>query len=434
MLKSLCLNGVGPSKKFGPIEFAERLNFITGDNGLGKSFLLDITWWVLTRTWARNRQAVPREDAKRPSIEFVFSKAGGADQKEEIRWTDFLWPQPPARPPISGLVIYAGADGSFSAWDPVRNYWSDSTATNDEKIRTFNLSPDEVWNGACSEKGTRICNGLIKDWVTWQRSPEDSSFSELMLVLETLSPGPDEKLMPGKPRVIGTVDVTEYPTIKTPYGEEIPLIYASAGIRRICALAYWLIWTWNAHKRVIAKSSRKPAKEIIFLIDEIECHLHPQWQRTVVPALLKVMQAISGNSQIEIQIIVTTHSPLVLASVESAFDVDLDAIFNIQLQKGNVKIETETWSKQGDVTNWLVSSSFGLQQARSIDAEIAIGAAEAWMRDDKKNIPATLQSAERIHNELVRVLPGSDHFWPRWIMHKESHEKVARPAKKGNRS
>ncbi len=26
---------------------------MTGDNGLGKTFLLDIAWWVLTRTWAR---------------------------------------------------------------------------------------------------------------------------------------------------------------------------------------------------------------------------------------------------------------------------------------------------------------------------------------------------------------------------------------------
>ncbi len=427
MLKSLCLNGVGPSKKFGPIEFAERLNFITGDNGLGKSFLLDIAWWVLTRTWARNIQAVPREDAKRSSIEFAFSKASGADQKDEIRWTGFVWPQPPARPPIPGLVIYAGVDGSFSAWDPIRNYWSDKTLTNDEKIRAFNFSPTEVWNGANSELGTRICNGLIKDWVTWQRSPDDSSFSELMQVLETLSPSADEKLVPGRPRVLGTVDVTEYPTIKTSYGEEIPLIYASAGIRRICALAYLLVWTWNAHKRVSLRSKRKPAKEIIFLIDEIECHLHPQWQRTIVPALLKVMRAITGNSNIDVQIIVATHSPLVLASVEPEFDVDLDAVFNIQVKKGDVKIEKEIWSKQGDITNWLVSESFGLQQARSIEAEIAIEAAEAWMRNEKKGLPDNLSSAELIHNELVRVLPGSDHFWPRWIIKKESQENVIEP-------
>ena len=61
MLKSLHLKGVGPAKEFGPVEFSPRLNFITGDNGLGKSFLLDIAWWVLTRTCARDNKAEPQE-------------------------------------------------------------------------------------------------------------------------------------------------------------------------------------------------------------------------------------------------------------------------------------------------------------------------------------------------------------------------------------
>ena len=33
MLKTLTLQGVGPAKAFGSVEFASRLNFITGDNG-----------------------------------------------------------------------------------------------------------------------------------------------------------------------------------------------------------------------------------------------------------------------------------------------------------------------------------------------------------------------------------------------------------------
>ena len=35
MLKTLTLKGVGPAPEFGPVDFAPRLNFITGDNGLG---------------------------------------------------------------------------------------------------------------------------------------------------------------------------------------------------------------------------------------------------------------------------------------------------------------------------------------------------------------------------------------------------------------
>ncbi len=34
-------------------EYAPGANLITGDNGLGKSFLLDLSWWALTRHWPR---------------------------------------------------------------------------------------------------------------------------------------------------------------------------------------------------------------------------------------------------------------------------------------------------------------------------------------------------------------------------------------------
>ncbi|WP_218969708.1 hypothetical protein, partial [Candidatus Synechococcus spongiarum] len=33
---------------------APRLNLSIGDNGLGKSFLLDVAWWALTRKWPRD--------------------------------------------------------------------------------------------------------------------------------------------------------------------------------------------------------------------------------------------------------------------------------------------------------------------------------------------------------------------------------------------
>ena len=40
MLKSLRLTDVGPAPSF-DIDFTDRLNIFTGDNGLGKSFILD---------------------------------------------------------------------------------------------------------------------------------------------------------------------------------------------------------------------------------------------------------------------------------------------------------------------------------------------------------------------------------------------------------
>ena len=50
MIESLHLKNVGPAAEL-TLDFAPRLNLITGDNGLGKSFLLDVAWWALTRRW-----------------------------------------------------------------------------------------------------------------------------------------------------------------------------------------------------------------------------------------------------------------------------------------------------------------------------------------------------------------------------------------------
>ena len=50
MLEKLHLKNVGPAPEL-EMEFAPRVNLITGDNGLGKSFLLDVAWEILTFTF-----------------------------------------------------------------------------------------------------------------------------------------------------------------------------------------------------------------------------------------------------------------------------------------------------------------------------------------------------------------------------------------------
>ena len=77
---------------------------------------------------------------------------------------------------------------------------------------------------------------------------------------------------------------------------------------------------------------------------------------------------------------------------------------------------------QGDVLNWLVSDVFGLRQGRSVEAERAIEAAEAFMRGDEQRLPENLRERDDIHRELGRVLPGHDSFWPRWVVWVEQQE------------
>jgi hypothetical protein len=204
-----------------------------------------------------------------------------------------------------------------------------------------------------------------------------------------------------------------------PYGT-VPLVYASAGMRRIASLAYLLVWTWQEHQRASELLQQEPTREITFLVDEIEAHLHPRWQRVILPALLKVMQSMMKTESAKVQILVATHAPLLLASIEPIFDEERDRVFTFDLEGSRISLRRVIWAKQGDAVGWLVSDVFGLKQARSREAERAIEAAEAFMRSDLRALPADLSSWEEIDRELKRVLPGHDPFWPRWIVKTEA--------------
>jgi recombinational DNA repair ATPase RecF len=69
MLKRLELRNVGPASHLALNPVAPRFNFLTGDNGLGKSFLLEASWWALTRTWHES-PAVP--NSPEASVSYSF--------------------------------------------------------------------------------------------------------------------------------------------------------------------------------------------------------------------------------------------------------------------------------------------------------------------------------------------------------------------------
>lgn len=405
MLKYLHLNNVGPAPEM-ELEFGSRLNFITGDNGLGKSFLLDVAWWALTRTWAR-QMVIPKPGAD-AEITFAFTTKSGSThtyasryQPARERWGVKV--RPNLNQPIPGLILYAQVDGGFSVWDPARNYGT-SMGGHTDGPSAFLFSSQEVW------RGNEYCKGLIDDWALWQAG-NSQPFQILTKVLDTLSPSPTERLIPGELRKLTVKDPQRYPTLRMPYGEDVAVIHASAGMRRIIALAYLLTWAWQEHVESAKLRGQKPTREVVFLIDEIEGHLHPQWQRRIVPALLKVMDALTGKLESKVQLITATHSPLVLASVESTFDADEDGWFDLDLEQRQVVLRKRPYVRQGEIGNWLVSDAFDLKEPRSLEGEQAVAAAEALMQGKTPSKVAIKAADERLRKA---GLPDIDTFWVRW--------------------
>lgn len=82
---------------------------------------------------------------------------------------------------------------------------------------------------------------------------------------------------------------------------DILLDSVSSGIGSIIDL------TWQ----IYMGQPEDPDQEFLVLIDEVENHLHPSMQRSILPKLVSAFP--------NAQFIVTTHSPLVVNSVENAF-------------------------------------------------------------------------------------------------------------------
>jgi hypothetical protein len=368
------------------LELGDRLSVLTGDNGLGKTFVLDVAWWLLTGGWV-GRPVLPRAGSERDAqIAFRLEPAGDVAsldgpanngfRREHVAkfsrtqqdWDDSLavglgslfpaesqqmrgWLADNWRP-----VLYARADGTFSVWDPVRNYPIRPSAQGARaEPRPYHFTVAELWDGLELD-GKPAANGMIQDWTRWwleaaggKRSP----FHLLRDVMRRLSQ-PLEPMEPGEPRRLYLDDSRDFPTVDLPYGN-VSIAHLSAGMKRILSLAYLIVWAWSEHEKACELLGRKPAEGIVFLMDEVESHLHPQWQRHILPSLMEVLCGLGGG--IRPQLLVTTHSPLVLASLEPHFSLPKDKLFLFELAQGQVSLREVPWARWGDATGWLTWSS-----------------------------------------------------------------------------
>lgn len=99
--------------------------------------------------------------------------------------------------------------------------------------------------------------------------------------------------------------------VLTKDGQEFTADMLSDGERSLLVLAMTI-----ARRLSLLGSTQSGEHSAIVVIDEIDLHLHPKWQREVIPALLRAFPSC--------QFIVTTHSPQVIGSVPRESIVVLD--------------------------------------------------------------------------------------------------------------
>lgn len=442
MIKTLELTNVGPSDYL-KIDFAERLNVFTGDNGLGKSFVLDVAWWLLTKNWS-GEVAMPEpqelnfDDSSKKlpsringcfngrrrelSLKYKFQDLGqvwklddaylNADllNEEQVEFAEGYGAS------SGSVVIYAKYNGDVSIYDPAKAVGyialQELASFPEEVGRAFvpvrNYTVKELWDGVKVGDAQEL-NGLISDWGDWYRE-KDRHFDLLTAGVKHLSPS-KEPMGLGELRRVKAKDSRKFPTIKTSYNKSIPVIHASAGIRKILSLLYALIVAWTEHEEVCAQYRLTSSKSVVLLIDEVDAHLHPQWQRSIIKSLESVMNEILGQDEIQTQLICTTHSPLLLASIEPIFDEEKDVLYTFDFDERDerVQLNKAEWMRHGSSSAWLTSPAFGLGSDSSEEREKAVAKAKLAVRNEVSE-----DEAKKIHELLVNSLRPSDPFWSFW--------------------
>lgn len=199
---------------------------------------------------------------------------------------------------------------SIAAYYDVARYASDSTPGARDAI--FRLPPD-AWKDAWSSAAG------FREFFHWFREREDvenaeriedRAFRDLQLsavrrAIEALLPGYTRPRI-RRPRGAAPLELDRPSLIVTKDGRDLAFDQLSGGERVLVALAGDI-----ARRLAIAnpKADNPLLGEGVVLIDEIDLHLHPEWQAKVIPALRRTFP--------NVQLVVTTHSLVVLSYVPS---------------------------------------------------------------------------------------------------------------------
>ena len=127
-------------------------------------------------------------------------------------------------------------------------------------------------------------------------------------------------------------------------GTKVPTLAMSDGYRSILALSGDLVWRLI---QAFPQSDNPSGEEGIVLIDELDIHLHPTWQREIVIWLREQFP--------NLQFIVATHSPLIAAGAGS------DALtYRLDIKDGKSHCEKVENIHAMNVDRILQSPAFGL--------------------------------------------------------------------------
>ena len=149
------------------------------------------------------------------------------------------------------------------------------------------------------------------------------------------------------------------------YGR-LPLSSLSDGVRNMVALIADIARRCASLNPHINEDAAQLTPGVL-LIDEVDMHLHPRWQQLIVDLLRKAFPAL--------QMILTTHSPHVLSTV------DKGSIRVIHLQDGRGLVDTPTLQTRGVESADVLASIMGVDPVPQIEEARLLSSYRALIED-----------------------------------------------------
>ena len=354
-LLNLHIKNIGPFKE-ASLDFAtefrkgkaEPVTIITGINGAGKSILIDAIRAAFCGMSILERDIVA--DEKDYQIKMEYEENG---EKEHYFTSSFdknhSFVLNGSMEVIDSAISKALREG-YNESDEVRpwvvDFWSAKTPTGSFQISNMmNINHRDVLKNAMSgvKSNIDLVNFICQvDYLRNSEMPEEKALGEV--VYNKLKEIIEACLDNGTFKYVRRSNLTP---IVEQNGVELSLEKLSSG--NLFLLEHLLLLLCKMYSISVLRNT--PPEVItntpgVLLIDEIETHMHPKWQKKIVG----IIRHFFPN----LQIILTTHSPFVVASTDGA------RIYTCVPQTGysEVRDETERYAHMS-VEEVLMSEAFG---------------------------------------------------------------------------
>lgn len=307
-IESLHVENVGPFNKL-DVTFNPKMNVIIGANGVGKTSLLRCLTYSMTNYSLENmrfrRHAVIKANGVNGDKKYTFGAQNLVDEDQKYREAGVLrWALTPDEGRIGEIMhmeknynlLAIGAYRYFS-YRQIAGMQRESNVK-DERNHYRNNNPNYLETQPMPDIKQWMINRYFqidKDWAV----EEKKNWEWIMSKLNTIAPkGSTFKYI----RTEGDLE-----PIFEVNGSECYLEELSSGFKSILSIVF-NITDWIEGVNEKKNSNVKDALGTV-LIDEIDAHLHPSWQSTVLTSLKEIFP--------KLQFIVTTHSPNVIMSANA---------------------------------------------------------------------------------------------------------------------